>query len=139
MLMDRCGMQNANLAATPLPGGYIPAPNEGAANTELCRRFQVVIGSLLYPMIGTRPDISYAVTKLAQYSANPLQEHLNTALHICRYLAGTREYKLVYNGKQQEGLIAYANSDWNTDPDNGRCPQTGFFLQLAGGAVTWTS
>jgi hypothetical protein len=138
-LLEHCGMQNANPAPTPLPGGYIPAPNQGEANTELRRRFQVVIGSLLYLMIGTRSDISYAVTKLAQYSANPSQEHLNAALHICRYLVGTREYKLVYNGKQQGGLIAYANSDWNTDPNNGRRPQTGFFLQLAGGAVTWTS
>jgi hypothetical protein len=132
-------MINANPTATPLPGGYIPSPNLGNVNPALRQRFQVVIGSLMYLMIGTRPDISYAVTKLSTFSANPSQEHLNAALHICRYLAGTRDYKLVYNGESQKGLIAYADSDWDTDPYNGRRPQTGFFLQLASGAVTWTS
>jgi hypothetical protein len=90
-------------------------------------------------MLGTRPDIAYAVTKLAQYSANPTKEHLNAALHICCYLAGTRDYRLHYDGKSELGLVAYADSDWNTDPYNSRRPQSGFFLKLADGVVTWTS
>jgi len=90
-------------------------------------------------MLGTRPDIAFAVTKLAQYSANPSREHLNAAQHICRYLAGTREYKLVYDGTSALGLVAFADSDWNTDPHNKRRPQSGFFLKLANGSVTWTS
>jgi hypothetical protein len=45
----------------------------------------------------------------------------------------------VYNGESSKGLITYADSDWDTDPYNGSRPQTGFFLQLAGGAITWTS
>jgi hypothetical protein len=73
------------------------------------------------------------------FSANPSQEHLNAALHICRYLVGTCDYKLVYNGESQKGLIAYTDSDWDPDPYNGHSPQTCFFLQLAGGTVTWTS
>jgi hypothetical protein len=137
-LLERCAMGGAAATATPLPAGYIPTPSESEADPESRRRFQVIIGSLMYLMIGTRPDISYAVTKLSQYSANPSREHLNAALHICRYLVGTRNYKLVYDGASKRGLIAYADSDWNTDPHNRRRPQTGFFLQLAGGAVTWT-
>jgi hypothetical protein len=71
-------------------------PNVGEVNPALHHRFQVIIGSLMYLMIGTRPDISYAITKLSMFSANPLQEHLNTALHICRYLAGTRDVSQIY-------------------------------------------
>jgi hypothetical protein len=47
-----------------------------AANPERRSRFQTVIGSLLYLMLGTRPDIAFAVTKLAQHAANPTKEHL---------------------------------------------------------------
>ena len=38
-------------------------------------RYQSIIGSLLYLMIGTRPDISYAVTHLSQFSTNPSEDH----------------------------------------------------------------
>jgi hypothetical protein len=41
----------------------------------LLRNYQSIIGSLLYLMIGTCPDIAFAVTKLAQFSTNPSQEH----------------------------------------------------------------
>ena len=39
---------------------------------EFRQTYQSTIGSLLYIMLGTRPDITYAVTKLAQFSVNPL-------------------------------------------------------------------
>ena len=89
-------------------------------------------------MLGTRPDIAFAVTKLAQYAANPSQEHLDKALYICRYLVGTQQYRLSYNGESGQGLIACADSDWASDPAMRRS-QTGFFLKLAGGLISWTS
>ena len=67
-------------------------------------------------MLGTHPDIAYAVTKLLQHSANPSQDHLNSALYICHYLIGTHNYALVYDGTGNEGLTAYADSDWASDP-----------------------
>jgi hypothetical protein len=73
---------------TPLPMGYIPTPNTEPVDEELRHRFQQVIGSLLYIMLGTRPDIAFAVTKLSQHAANPSKEHLQKALYICRYLVG---------------------------------------------------
>ena len=36
-------------------------------------------------VLGTRPDIAFAVTKLAQHAANPSQEHLDKAKYILRY------------------------------------------------------
>ena len=77
-VLERCGMTNAKAATTPLPTGYIPSKNEsGTSSPELRSKYQTVIGSLLYLMLGTRPDISFAVTKLAQFSANPLQVPLS--------------------------------------------------------------
>jgi hypothetical protein len=110
-LLERCGMTDAKSATMPLPARYIPVPHTGSTGPELQERFQVVIGLLLYIMLGTRPNIAYAVTKLVQYSANPTKEHLNAALHICRYLAGTRDYRLCYDGKSKLGLVAYADSN----------------------------
>ena len=140
VVLERCGMSNAKSAVTPLPAGYVPtkpAP-EYAAPRDLRSRYQTVIGSLLCLMLGTRPDIAYAVTKLAQYAANPLQEHLDKALYICRYLVGTQHYCLAYNGSSGKGLHAITDSDWASDKSDRRS-QSGYFVSLAGGLISWTS
>src|SRR6266436_185325 len=139
-VLQRCGMQNAKSATTPLPAGYMPeaAAQDATIDPELRSRYQTIIGSLLYLMLGTRPDIAFAVTKLAQYAARPSQDHLNRALYICRYLRGTSKYCLTYDGTEGQGLLACTDSDWASDPKVRRS-QSGFFLKLAGGAISWTS
>ena len=106
----RFGMTNSRFAATPLPQGYKPLNNDATPDPILRSKFQSVIGSLLYLMLGTRPDIAYAVTHLSQFTVNPSREHLDKALYICRYLAGTSNYALVYDGPSNKGLMAYTDS-----------------------------
>ena len=89
-------------------------------------------------MLGTRPDITYAVMVMSQFAVNPSREHLDKALYICRYLAGTTEYRLVYEGRSNKGLIAYTDSDWASDPIKRRSV-TGFFFKLANGIISWQS
>jgi hypothetical protein len=137
-VLQRFGMVNAKLAPTPLPGGYNPSENKGPVDPELRSLFQQVIGSLLYIMLGTRPDITYAVTKLSQFAANPSKEHLDKALYICRYLAGTKDYALVYDGASLKGLMAYTDSDWAADSIKRRSI-TGYFFKLANGIFSWQS
>ena len=77
-------------------------------------------------MLGTRPDITYAVTKLAQFAANPSKEHMSKAQYIYRYLNSTPNYLLVYDGSGDEGIIAFMDSDWAADPIKRRSI-TGYF------------
>ena len=119
-VLERCGMQNCKTAATPLLAGCMPEPVslDTAINPELQRCYQMIIGSLLYLMIGTRPDIAFAVTKLAQFAAHPSEEHFNKALYICCYLRGTSKYCLTYDSTSSQGLIACTNSNWASDSNN---------------------
>jgi hypothetical protein len=64
-VLERFSMTNAKSAPTPLPSNWVPQPNKGKASPELLRNYQSIIGSLLYLMIGTCPDIAFAVTMLA--------------------------------------------------------------------------
>jgi len=83
-VLQRCGMENTKATPTPLPAGYAPVKSlDKAAGPELQKEYQTVIGSLLYLMLGTRPDISFTVTKMAQFAANPTEDHLAHALYIC--------------------------------------------------------
>jgi len=70
-VVERCGMLNAKSASTPLLAGYYAAKNTEPVNADLCSCFQMVIGSLLYLMLGTRPDIAFAVTHLSCHAMNP--------------------------------------------------------------------
>ena len=131
-MLQHFNLINAKSVPTPLPEGYQPQPNKGASDPEICVSYQQVIGPLLYIMIGTQPDIAYAMTKLSQFAVNPTQDHLNRALYICCYLLGTSEYALVFDGKSNGSLIAYADSDWASDPIT-RKSTTGYLVKLANG------
>ena len=56
-------------------------------------------------MIGTRPDILYAVTHLSQFSTNPSDDHYQAVLHVCHYLVGTQDYRIVYLSKQIKDYV----------------------------------
>ena len=110
-VIEHFELQNANFTPTPLPQGYYSICNNGPVNPALCTKFQTIIGSLLYIMIGTQPDIASAVMALSKYSANPTKEHISKALYICHYVLGTPDAVLCFNGNQDQGIIAFINTD----------------------------
>ena len=89
-------------------------------------------------MLGTRPDICYAVTLMAQFAANPTEDHLNRVLYICRHLMGTKSYALIYDGKSGNGLMACTDSDWADSPES-RKSRSGYFMKFANGVFSWLS
>ena len=58
--------------------------------------YQSAVGALMYAMLGTRPDIAFAITTLSQFSSNPGPAHWNALKRVMRYLAGTREQCITY-------------------------------------------
>jgi len=90
-ILDCFGMTDANPHNTPLPAGaeiHLVKYNGQASQSDI-KAYQSVVGSLLYVQIGTQPDISFAVSCLAQYMANPFPEHLRLTKYVLSYLLGT--------------------------------------------------
>ena len=77
-VLEHFGLVDASPHNTPLLAGADEHLKEfdGQATTSHIKRSQSLIGSLLYLQIGTWPDISFAVSHLAQYAANPSPQHL---------------------------------------------------------------
>ena len=74
-------MADANPHHTPLLAGadtHLVKYDLQASASDI-KHYQSIIGSLLYVQIGTRPDISFAVSRLVQYAANPSPNHLRLA------------------------------------------------------------
>jgi hypothetical protein len=78
------------------------------------------------------------VTKLSQFASNPTEEHLEKALYICCYLLGMPDYALVYDGPGNGSLLAYAGSDWASDP-NTRKSTSSYVVKLAGAIFSWNT
>ena len=108
-VLTRFQLTDAKAAITPLLTSWKPKANTGQATAAEITRYQSIIGSLLYLMIGTCPDIAFAVTHLSQFSTNPTEDHYKAAQHVCCYLVGTCDYKLVYTCEEDKGLVAYTN------------------------------
>ena len=81
-------LEQVKPAKTPLPTGYNPekAPLDYNATPTTRQHYQSVIGSLLFVMLGTCPDIAFAVIKMSQFMSNPTEDHLKKALHIVKLL-----------------------------------------------------
>ena len=108
-------MADAKAAQTPLPTGYKPELFDETAMVALQSQYQSVIGSLLYLMLGTCPNLAFAVTQMVKIAHNPLEEHLLKTRHIMHYLASMCKYALVYDGKSDGGLYAYCDSSYGDD------------------------
>ena len=61
-------------------------------------------------MIGTWPDIAYAVMALSKHSANPTKEYISKVLYICHYLLGIPDAVLHFDGDQDQDIIAFTNT-----------------------------
>ena len=64
----------------------------------------------MYAMLGTRPDIAYAVSVVSRYASNPDQSHRAAVIRILRYLRRTIDYALVFRGTLSE-LVSYSDSN----------------------------
>jgi len=86
MVLERFNMHNAKIASTPILSGYVPQENKEAVDPVHHQKFQSVIRFLLYLMLGTHPDMTFAVIKMLQFLANPSQDHLDKAMYIYHVL-----------------------------------------------------
>ena len=74
------------------------------------------VGSLMYLATCTRPDISFTVSTLARFSANPGEAHWQAVKHLFRYLKHTLEERLIYGSSASNELFeTYSDSDYAGD------------------------
>ncbi|KAM2728531.1 hypothetical protein EV1_000013 [Malus domestica] len=96
------------------------------------------IGSLMYAMICTRPDIAYAVSITSRYQSNPGLEHWAAVKTVLKYLRRTKDMFLVYGGAAELRVEGYTDADFQSDVDD-RSSNSGYVFTLNGGAVSWKS
>ena len=97
--------------------------------------YSSAVGSLMYAMVCSRPDLSHALSVVSRFMANPGKEHWKAVQLIFRYLRGTSSACLQF-GKSRDGLVGYVDSDYASDLDTRRS-LTGYVFTIGGCAVSW--
>ena len=139
-VLVRFGMDDCNPCSTSvdtnqkLSTEMCPSTDEEKKSMEKIPYMQAV-GCLLFAAQITRPDICFAVNMLSRFSSNPGMPHWTAVKRVMRYLKGTLDKCLVYNGSSSE-IVGYCDADWASDVDSRRST-TGYVFLHQGAAISW--
>ncbi|GJR70513.1 gag-pol polyprotein [Tanacetum coccineum] len=114
------------------------SPSNEKERMEMSRvPYASAVGSLMFAMICTRPDIAHAVGVVSRYMAEPGRGHWEAVKRILRYVKGTSDVALCF---RDSDLIVkgYVDSDYAGDLDGSKST-TGYVFTLSGGTVSWVS
>src|SRR5690606_19148660 len=110
-------------------------PDDTRADKTL---YQQIIGSLMYLVTATRPDLAYTITHLSQFNSDPSQTHYVAAKRVLKYLKGTRDFRLVYPFGQPLRLSGYSDASYGNCFDTRRS-FSGYLFQLGHSTISWRS
>jgi hypothetical protein len=99
--------------------------------------YRRIIGSLMY-LTNTKPDICFSVNTLSQFLVEPRHVHLVAKKHVMRYLKGTLDCGLSYDGDHDFTLNGYTDSDWAGSVSD-RKITSGCCFSLGSAMISWKS
>ncbi|KAL8064717.1 hypothetical protein ABFX02_01G109450 [Erythranthe guttata] len=141
-VMKRFSMEESKKGFLPMSHGVrlskSMCPQTPSEIEEMKRTpYASAIGSIMYGMLCTRPDIAYAVSVTSRYQSNPGPAHWKAVKDILKYLRRTKDIVLVYGGAELK-LEGFTDSSFQSDVDDSKS-NSGFIFTLNGGAVCWKS
>jgi hypothetical protein len=142
-VLNRFNMQDSKKGFLPMSHGITLSKNQCPKTSDELERMSAIpyasaIGSIMYAMFCTRPDVSYALSVTSRYQSNPGECHWAIVKSILKYMRRTKDMFLVYGGEEELVVNGYTDASFQTDKDDSRS-QSGFVFCLNGGAVSWKS
>ena len=137
-ILSRFNMNEAKPMSTPL-GNHFKLSKEQSPKTEKERNhmskvpYALVIGSLMYVMVCTRPNIAHVVGVVSRFMSRPGKQHWEVVKWILRYLRGSSDTCLCFTCASLK-LQGYVNADFVGDIDS-RKSTTGFVITLCGSYI----
>ncbi|KAL3497598.1 hypothetical protein ACH5RR_040330 [Cinchona calisaya] len=129
--------------------GYLPMSHGVYLSKDMCPKTDVerdsmkripyasAIGSIIYAMLYTRPDVSYALSVTSRFQSKPGSGHWMTVKNILKYLRKTKDIFLIHGG-QKLTVYGYTDASFQSDKDD-RKSRSGYLFTLNGGALSWKS
>ena len=133
------------------PRDMVDPKNLTARERDTIRRYQEMIGSLMYVATYTRFDIAYAMNKASRLMHAASEKHIRGAARIIKYLQDNESVPLIFDGKQCDGdgepkVFCFVDSDFGGEPfhtnnvdDLGRKSSSACIIMCGGAAIFWKS
>jgi hypothetical protein len=100
--------------------------------------YSSIVGSLMFAMVYTRPDIAFALGRLSQYMRDPAKRRMRALRRVMRYLRSTVDYRLCFGPQGQQSLVVYSDADYASNKSD-RKSITGAAGILGGAVIFWLS
>ncbi|GJR84638.1 retrotransposon protein, putative, ty1-copia subclass [Tanacetum coccineum] len=140
-ILKRFYMENSKRGTIPMQEKLKLSKSQGASTPAEKQRMQNIpyasaIGSIMYVVRCTRPDVAFTQNMTSRFQQNPGEEHWTAIKNIFKYLRNTKDMFLVYGGNMERELrvSCYTDAGYLMDADNLKS-QTGYVFVLNGGAV----
>ncbi|KAI3700323.1 hypothetical protein L2E82_44949 [Cichorium intybus] len=116
-------MQDSKKGSLPLHHGTnlskAQCPSTSDAVEKMSRvPYALAIGSIMYAMTCTPPDVLFTLSMVSQYQDNPGKRHWTAVKNILKYLRNTKEKFLVFGGKNELKVSGYSDASFQTDRDD---------------------
>ncbi|CAM8959954.1 unnamed protein product [Rhodiola kirilowii] len=128
----------------PLAPHFILSKSKSPKSDIECAKIENVpyanaIGSVMYAIISSRPDLSYDISLLSRFMSNPGPEHWLALKHVFAYIKSTLGVGLCYKKRHDDlKLIGYVDVDFGCDRDT-RKSTTALYFTLGACCVSWKS
>lgn len=136
-IFRRYNMSESNPVSIPSDSNSRLTSQASNSNT-LDGPYREAVGSLMYLMAMTRPDICLAVNQVAQFVQKPEASHWEAVKRIFAYLVKTPNHGICFGKDGGPQLSGYTDADFAGDVTT-RISTTGFVFMLHGGPVSWAS
>ncbi|GJX45046.1 retrotransposon protein, putative, ty1-copia subclass [Tanacetum coccineum] len=144
-ILKRYKMDNSKRGTIPMQEKLDLNKSQGAQTPKEVNRMKNIpyvsaVGSIMYAVRCTRPDVAFAQNLTSRFQQNPGELHWTAVKNILKYLRNTKDMFLVYGGNPSTKLRVecYCDAGFETDRDDTKS-QTGYVFVLNRGAVDWKS
>ena len=142
-ILDEFCMSNCVPSVTPMDprASWDPQSSDTPMDDPGRKLYQRAIGQLMYLMLASRPDIAYALTKLAQFGSCPTMRHWDGVLRIMRYLRKHDSVRLCLGSNSTQiapSLIGYFDASL-MDCAQSRKSTGAYIFFYTGSCISWAS
>ncbi|CAI7799493.1 unnamed protein product, partial [Closterium sp. NIES-54] len=145
--------QSEGHVATPFPSGFkcVKGLEEESVGEEERRHFHSLVGSLIYAVVNTRPDVAFATGELARVVQCPNKEQVAAGMRVAKYLGQTPTVGLQYLAATQRRhkgadgvepghlfLTAFSDASYASELED-MTSVGGFIFRVGGGLTVWES
>ena len=138
-VLRRFNMEDSKPISTPMDPNARLTKSEEVVGADEKRWYRSAVGSLMYLMVSSRPDLAYAVGAVSKYVESPAPAHITAVKRILRYVRGTSNYALHFGSTKTPAVLqGYSDSDWGSDADD-RVSISGYAFFYGDGIISWSS